>query len=197
MMNSAGWNSPGHGLHPAPEDDFQQFLDMNSIGNLGDGLQFDFQDFQNANGQPMMSGPPPREPIDTPMTGTDGQVLLSQMDPAMHNQMPMSSATSHPSITSTMLPPSHSPGDAISEIDAQIQYLQQQKLQQQQRQLEEQQAAYYVRQSRMVPPTPQSLEIQAGNNQYYVPPDHTPHQHGMYESYQRLKDQHDVGYLKH
>ncbi|EOO00560.1 putative phosphorus acquisition-controlling protein [Phaeoacremonium minimum UCRPA7] len=197
MMNSQGWNSPGHGLHPAPEDDFQQFLDMNSIGNLGDGLQFDFQDYQNANGhQPIMGGaPPPRETIDTPMTGTDGQVLLSQMDPAMHAQMPMSTATSHPSITSTMLPPSHSPGDAISEIDAQIQYLQQQKLQQQQRQLEEQQAAYYVRQSRMVPPTPQSLEIQAGNNQFYVPPDHTPHQHGgMYESYQRLKDQHDMAF---
>lgn len=197
MMNSQGWNSPGHGLHPAPEDDFQQFLDMNSIGNLGDGLQFDFQDYQNTNGhQPIMGGaPPPRETIDTPMTGTDGQVLLSQMDPAMHAQMPMSTATSHPSITSTMLPPSHSPGDAISEIDAQIQYLQQQKLQQQQRQLEEQQAAYYVRQNRMVPPTPQSLEIQAGNNQFYVPPDHTPHQHGaMYESYQRLKDQHDMAF---
>ncbi|KAJ9157699.1 Phosphorus acquisition-controlling protein [Pleurostoma richardsiae] len=191
-MDSTGWNSQDHGMHPGADDDFQQFLDMNGIANMTEGLQFDFHDFQSPNNAHMIQAPP-RGPIDTPMSGTDAPVMLSRMDPGMHNQMPaMTSAPSHPPLSASMIPPS--PIDTITEIDAQIQYLQQQKLQQQQRQLEEQQAAYFVRQSRMVPPTPQSLELQAGNNQYYTQPDQTPQQHAMYDHFQRMKDQHDMSF---
>lgn len=176
-------------MHHGAEDDFQQFLDMNSMGSLGDGLQFDF-DFQGQNGGHMMQVPH-REALDTPMTGTDASVLMST---TMHNQMPtMSSAPAHPPISSAMMP-SHHRGDAISDIDAQIQFLQQRKLQQQQRQMEEQQAAFFTQQqSRMVPPTPQSLEIQAGNHQFYTQPEQTPQQHQeMFDRFQRMKEQQDV-----
>lgn len=189
MMDSAVWNDQDHGMHHGAEDDFQQFLDMNSMGTLGGGLQFDF-DFPNQSGGHMMQVPH-REALDTPMSGTDASVLMST---TMHNQMPtMASAPAHPPMSSAMMPPHHH-GDAISDIDAQIQFLQQQKLQQQQRQIEEQQAAFFTQQQRrMVPPTPQSLEIQAGSHQYYTQPDQTPQQHqDMYDRFQRMKAQQDV-----
>lgn len=175
-------------MHHGAEDDFQQFLDMNNMGALNDGLQFDF-DFQNQSGGHMMQVPH-REALDTPMSGTDASVLMST---TMHNQMPtMSSAPAHTPISSSMMPPNHH-GDAISEIDAQIQFLQQQKLQQQQRQIEQQAAFFTQQQSRMVPPTPQSLEIQAGSHQYYTQPDQTPQHHqDMYDRFQRMKAQQDV-----
>lgn len=195
MMDSNGWNGQDHGLHGGPDDDFHQFLDMNGMANLGDGLQFDFQDFQTQNGGHMMQVAH-RETMDTPMSGTDGPMLLSN---AMHNQMPpMTTAPphshSHSTIPSTMIQPPPTPGEAISELDAQIQYLQQQKFQQQQRQLDEQQIAFFTRQNHMVPPTPQSLELQAGNNRFYAhQQDQTPQQHqDMYERFQRMKEQQDV-----
>lgn len=171
------------------EDDFQQFLDMNSMAGLGDGLHFDF-DFQSQNAGHMMQVPH-REALDTAMSGTDGSVLMAT---TMHNQMPtMAPSPAHPPIPSTMMPTQHQ-GDAISALDAQIQFLQQQKLQEQHRQIQEQQAAFFTQQqSRMVPPTPQSLEIQAGNHQYYTHADQTPQQHQeMYERFQRMKEQQDV-----
>lgn len=189
-MDSAAWNNRDHGMHHGPDDDFQQFLDMNNIGNLGDGLQFDF-DYQNQNNVHLMQVTQ-RDPTDTPMSGTDGSVLMAA---AMHSQMPtMTTAPAHPSTPATMMAP-NAPNDAISDIDAQIQFLQQQKLQEQQRQLEHRQAAFFAQQqSRMVPPTPQSLEIQAGNQQqFYARPEHTPQQHqDLYDGYRRLKEQQDV-----
>lgn len=190
MMESAGWNDQGHPMHPSADDDFQQFLNMNGMDSLSEGLQFDFGDFQHPNGGSMMQVAH-RETLDTPMSGTDGSVLLST---AMHNQMhPMTTAPSNPAIPSNMMSTSASV-NAISDIDAQIQFLQQQKLQQQQRQLEEQQAAFFAQQqSRMVPPTPQSLEIQAGNHQFYTTqPDRAAQQHqhqDMFERFQRMKEQ--------
>lgn len=98
-----------------------------------------------------------------------------------------------------MAPHHGNTSDAISDLDAQIQFLQHQKLQQQQRQLEEQQrrfaeqqAAFFAQQQSMVPPTPQSLEMQAAN-QYYTQGDQTPHHsQGMFDRYQHLKEQQDV-----
>lgn len=177
-------------MHHGADDDFQQFLDMNSMANLGDGLQFDF-DFQNQNGSGgHMMQMPHRDPLDTPMTGTDASVLMST---AMHSQMPAIAPASVPPMSSAMMAAQHH-GNAISEIDAQIQFLQQQKIQQQQRQIEEQQAAFFTQQhNRVVPPTPQSLELQAGSHQYYTQPDQTPQQHQeMYERFQRMKTQQDV-----
>lgn len=189
MMDSAAWDNQNHGMQHGADDDFQQFLDMNSMGNLGDGLQFDF-DFQNQNAGHLMQVSH-RETLDTPMSGTDGSVLMST---AMHNPMPtMTTGPAHSSIPSTMMPP-HAPGDAISEIDAQIQFLQQQKLQQQQRQIEQQQVAFFAQQqSRMVPPTPQSLELQAGNHRFYAQPEQThQQQQDIYDRFSRMKEQQDV-----
>ncbi|KAJ0121693.1 phosphorus acquisition-controlling protein [Diaporthe amygdali] len=190
MMESAGWNDQGHAMHPGADDDFQQFLNMNSMDSLSEGLQFDFGDFQNPNGGNMMQVAH-RETLDTPMSGTNGSVLMST---AMHNQMhPMSTAPPNSTIPSNIMSTAASV-NAISDIDAQIQFLQQQKLQQQQRQLEEQQAAFFAQQqSRMVPPTPQSLEIQAGNHQFYTTqPDRATQQQqhqDMFERFQRMKEQ--------
>lgn len=182
-------------MHPGAEDDFQQLFDINGMDSLSEGLQFDFGDFQHPNGGGMMQVAH-RETLDTPMSGTDGSVL---MPTAMHNQMhPMTTAPSNPPIPSSMMSTASSV-NAISDIDAQIQFLQQQKLQQQQlqqqqRQLEEQQAAFFAQQqSRMVPPTPQSLEIQAGNHQFYTgQPDRATQQHqqqDIFERIQRMKEQ--------
>lgn len=179
-------------MHPSAEDDFQQFFNVNSMEGLSDGLQFDFGDFQHPNGGGMMQVAH-RETLDTPMSGTDGSVLMST---AMHNPMhlPMTTAPSNPTLPASMMSTAASV-NAISDIDAQIQFLQQQKLQQQQRQLEEQQAAFFAQQqSRMVPPTPQSLEIQAGNHQFYTAqPDRAAQQHhqqqDMFEHFQRMKEQ--------
>ncbi|KAK7739972.1 hypothetical protein SLS53_005566 [Cytospora paraplurivora] len=189
MMESAGWNNQAHGEQPSVDDDFHQFLNMNSMENLSGGLQFDFGDFQEQSGGPLMQVPH-REALDAPMSGTDGSLLLSTA--AIHSQMhPMTTAPSNSAMTSNNMPP-HSPGDAISDIDAQIQFLLQQKIQQQQRHLEEQHAAFLAQQqAHMVPPTPQSLEMQPGNYQFYSQQlDRTPHlQQDMYERYQRMKEQ--------
>lgn len=195
MMESAGWNDQAHGAQPSVDNDFHQFLNMNSMENLSGGLHFDFGDFQEQNGGPLMAVPH-REALDTPMSGTDGSLLLSTA--AIHGQMhPMTTAPSTSAMTSITIPP-HSPGDVISDIDAQIQFLLQQKIQQQQRHMEEQHAVFLAQQqAHMVPPTPQSLEIQPGNYQFYSQqPNGTPHlQQDIYERFQRMKgqQQQDVG----
>lgn len=195
MMDSAAWNDHQHhhqhhgGMHPTADDDFQQFLDLNTMGGLGDGMQFDF-DFQHQAGGHIMPASH-RDALDTPMGGTDGSTLLST---TMQSQIPtITAGSTHSTIPATMMPPP-TPTEAISEIDAQIQFLQQQKIQQQQRQIEEQQVAFFTQQqTRMVPPTPQSLELQAGNQQYYAQPQQAPQpHHELYEGYQRMKEQQDV-----
>ena len=190
MMGSTSWSGQDPGISHAADDDFQQFLDMNGMGNLAEGLQFDFADFQNA-GAGHIIPQQPREQLDTPMSGTETPGISSTQDGSLHGPMnAVSTAVSHPTIPAAMIPPA-TPSEAINEIDAQIQYLQQQRMQQQRRQLEEQQAAYFVRQSRMVPPTPQSLEIQAGS-QFYSTAEQQSQQQVIFERFQRLKEQQDV-----
>jgi hypothetical protein len=214
IMDSSGWSGQDHPMHTGPEDDFQQFLDMGSLPNLPEGLNFDFNDFQAGNGAHMMQGPA-REQMDTPMDGTDAGVL-SRTDPALQHQMPaMTTAASYQTIPTTMIPPP-TPSEAIVDsIDAQIQFLQQQKMQHQQRQIEEQQAVFFANQQRqMVPPTPQSMELQPSNARFYgqhnpgeqpqpmpqqQPQQQTPQpqpQHPQQQiidyRYQRLKEQQEV-----
>ncbi|KAK3945288.1 helix-loop-helix DNA-binding domain-containing protein [Diplogelasinospora grovesii] len=202
MMGSSAWSVQDHPMHLAAEDDFQQFLDMNGMngmGNMADGLNYDFQDFQAPNGAHMMQAPP-RDQLDTPMSGTDAPIILSRADHALQHQMPaITCAAPYQTIPTTMIPPA-TPAEAIVDsIDAQIQFLQQQKLQHQQRQMEEQQAVFFARQqNRMVPRTPQSLELQPGASQYYGQPelpDHTPQQQQAIDyRYQRLKEQQDLSF---
>ncbi|CAK7207266.1 hypothetical protein SEUCBS139899_010076 [Sporothrix eucalyptigena] len=224
MMGSSAWNGQDQGMHPASDEEFQQFLDMNGMGNLSDNIQFDFADFQNASpGASHLihtSMAPTSDTLDTPMTGAhNAPGLLAQ---ATTGPLPDSSltgtagihgashthtihpavttgASAHASIATTMMP-TVTPTDAISEIDAQIQYLQQQRMQQQQRQVEEQNIAFFARQSHIVPPTPQSLELQAGNQFFHSPDPRNQHQPGqtqqqaIYERYQHFKEQQDMSF---
>lgn len=199
MMDPSAWNGQDHPMSSAGEDDFQQFLEMGGMSNLEDGLQFDFHDFSGVNGASMMHQPH-GDSIDTPMSNSNVPTIIARNDMGPQSQMsPMTSAPSHPGISTQMMPPHHTSSDAISEIDAQIQFLQQQRLQQQRRQLEEQQrqfreqqAAFYAQQQRnMVPPTPQSLEIQAAT-QFFASQDQA-RSSGMFDGYhQHLKEPQDA-----
>ncbi|KAI1461690.1 helix-loop-helix DNA-binding domain-containing protein [Annulohypoxylon moriforme] len=198
MMDPGAWNGQDQTLSSTGEDDFQQFLEMGGMSNLGDGLQFDFQDFGNNNGSSMMHQQH-GDSIDTPMSNSNVPTIIARNDMGQQNQMsPMTSAPSHSGISSQMMPQHHTSSDPISEIDAQIQFLQQQRLQQQRRQLaeqqrqfHEQQAAFYAQQRNMVPPTPQSLEIQAAN-QFFAQQDQA-HSSGMFDGY-HLKEQQDMAF---
>lgn len=199
-MDSSSWAVAGHSVHPAPEDDFQQYLDMNGMGNLSDGINYNFQDFQSSAGSELLQ-PHSREQMDIPMSGTDAPILLSPAVSAMQRQMPpITSAAPYQTVPTTMMPPP-TPNEAIVDsIDAQIQFLQQQKMRHQQRQMEDQQVAFFTsQQSRMVPPTPQSLELQPRANHYYSTQPNAAEQqqqqqqqHAVEYRYQRLKDQADV-----
>lgn len=180
-------------MHTTGDDEFQQFLDMNGMGSLNDSLSYDFQDFQSSDSTHMLQSS--REQPDTPMSGTDAPIVLSR-DSVLHHHMPsMTSAGSYQTIPTTMLPPP-TPSEAIvNSLDAQIQFLQQQKIQHQRRQLEEHQAAFFShQQNRIVPPTPRSLEIQPGAGQYYSQPgsSESQQQQPIDYRYQRSKDQQDV-----
>ncbi|KIH86973.1 hlh transcription factor [Sporothrix brasiliensis 5110] len=234
MMGSSAWNGQDQAMHPAGDEEFQQFLDMNGMGNLTDNIQFDFTDFQNASpGASQLihtTMAPASEPLDTPMTGAHhAPALLAQattgqlsdagltgtagIHPGSHthgmNPVVTTGGGSHASNPTTLMP-SVTPTDAISEIDAQIQYLQQQRMQQQQRQVEEQNIAFFQRQNHIVPPTPQSLELQAGNQFFHSPdprnqqhqqqqqqqqhPSQQSQQQAMYERYQHYKEQQDMSF---
>ncbi|KXX76992.1 Phosphorus acquisition-controlling protein [Madurella mycetomatis] len=200
-MDSSTWAVPNPSVHSTTEDDFQQFLDMNGMGNLTDGMNYTFQDFQSSSSTQLLQSHP-REPLDIAMSGADASILLSPAVSTMQHQVPaLTTTASYQTIPATMMPPP-TPSDAIVDsIDAHIQLLQQQKLQHQQRQMEEQHAAFFARQpNRIVPPTPQSLEIQPGNNHYYGQPRTAEQQQQQQQQqqqaveyrYQRLKDQQDV-----
>lgn len=186
MDSSAVWEGQDPTLSVA-QDDFQQFLDMGMSG-LGDGLQFDFQDFsqQQAQGTPMMV-PEQGDAMDTVMD--NGHSGMGQ-DTTMQERMPaMTTAASHPSIHGPTLTQAHGSNERLSELDAQIQYLQHQRHEQQQRQIQEQQRNYYA-QSRMIPPTPNSVEMHGGGAQYYSQPD--AQQQAMFERYQMHVKEHEV-----
>jgi hypothetical protein len=197
-MDSSDWAVADHSVHPPAEDDFQQYLDMNGMGNIGDGIHYNFQDFQSSAGSQLLQTHA-RDQLDIPMSGTDAPILLSPAVTAMQHQMPtITSSGPYQTVPATMMPPP-SPNEAIvDDIEAQIRFLQQQKLRHQQRQLEEQQVAFFTRQqSRMVPPTPQSLELQPNANHYYASQSgaaeqQQQQQHAIEYRYQRLKDQTDV-----
>lgn len=163
----------------AGDDDFHQFLDMTSMGGLGDGMHFDFQSFQDGSAQGLMSQP--RDAPDTIMTDSDNPGLM-----ATAGAMPMSTSGGQPTIPAHMMTPA---SDPISNIDAQIQYLQQQKFQQQQRQMQEQQAAFFHNHNHSVPPTPQSLEM-PNSGQFYSQAEQIPTT-GAYDRgyHQRMKEQ--------
>ncbi|GAP85939.1 putative phosphorus acquisition-controlling protein [Rosellinia necatrix] len=217
MINSAAWNGQDQNISPTGDDDFQQFFDIGMSNS--DSMPFDFQTFNTQN-DPSMMHHSHRDPVDTPMSDANVSSIVTQNAMGVQNQAPaMTSAPSHPAVLSQILSHRQTPNDAISEIDAQIQFLQHQRLQQQQRQLEEQQrrlqeqqAALYAQQQQqqqqqqqkqqqqhqqqqqrnIIPPTPQSLEMQAAS-QFFASQDQA-HSSRMFEGYQQMKDQQDMAF---
>ncbi|KAF5656922.1 phosphorus acquisition-controlling [Fusarium heterosporum] len=180
MMSSTAWNGQDQVMASIGDDDFHQFLDMSAMGGLGDGMHFDFQSFQDGSAQNLINQT--RDASDTIMTDGDNPGLI-----ATANAMPMSTSAGQPTIPAHMMTPA---SDPISNIDAQIQYLQQQKFQQQQRQLQEQQAAFFHNHNHhSVPPTPQSLEM-PNSGQFYSQAEQIPSSGAYERSYhQRMKEQ--------
>ena len=175
-MSSSAWDGQDQAMTTTADDDFHQFLDMSGMGNLGDGMQFDFQGFQDGS---VMNHA--RDSADTIMGEPENNGMM-----ATGNGIPITTPAGQPSIPAHMITPS---SDAISTIDAQIQYLQQQKFQQQQRQLQEQQVAFFSNQNHSVPPTPQSLEM-PHSGQFYSQAEQLS-QPGVYDRgyAQRIKEQ--------
>ncbi|UKZ80883.1 hypothetical protein TrVFT333_008648 [Trichoderma virens FT-333] len=182
MMSSATWNTQDQTMAAASEDDFQQFLDISGMANMGDGMQFDFQGFQDDGSHSIMAQP--RQTADAIMSDSDSSSMIPRSDGLLQNHTPaMAPMSSH------MMAPSAS-REAISNIDAQIQYLQQQKFQQQQRQLQEQQATFFANHGHSVPPTPQSLEMTPGSAQFYSQAEQMPSRGAYDRSYhQRMAEQ--------
>lgn len=188
-MGSSGWNHQDQNLQATSDDDFHQFFEMQGMPNMDGGLNFDFQSFQDSSASGLISQSQ-REQMDTSMGGTEPSLAVPTTAGISREQMAaMTTGASHPSIQAQMnrMPPT--PTDTISDIDAQIQYLQQQRLQQQHRQMREQQNPYYGGgPNRIIPPTPRSLELQASNGQFFSPTD-TP----MFDNRVHMKDtQQDV-----
>lgn len=185
MDSSAVWSGQDPTLSIASQDDFQQFLDM----NLGESLQFDFQDFDPQ--QPQTSQLIHQEDGEGMGTRMENGRILAGQDTTMQEHMPaMTTATAHPTMHTATLAHAHSLNDNLADLDAQIQYLQHQRQQQQQRQIQEQQRNFYT-QDRMIPPTPNSIEMHGNDTQFY--PRSDSQQQAIYESYRmQIKDQ-EVG----
>lgn len=179
-MDSSVWNGQDPTLSGPAQDDFQQFLNM----NLGDSLQFDFQDFntQQGQGSQLMD----QNEGDAMDTGMDNGCGIAGQDTTMHEHIPMTTAGGHPAIHGAPISQGPSSSESLSELDAQIQYLQHQRHQQQQRALQEQQQNFYASQNRMIPPTPNSIEMH-GNN-YYQQTD-PQQQQAIFERYRMTKEQ--------
>ncbi|KAF8866499.1 hypothetical protein BDZ45DRAFT_639723 [Acephala macrosclerotiorum] len=194
MDSSSVWNGQDPTLSVSSQDDFQQFLDMGGMNNLGEGLPFEFQDFNPAQaqgqGQQMMNQDE-GESMDAAMEG--GRGMMGQ-DTTMQDQMPaMTTSASHPGILGGPLN-GHASGESLSDLDAQINFLQQQRHHQQQRQLQEQQRSFYAQQRMGVPPTPQSMEMHGNPSQFYQ--QHSdPQQQAMYERFRmQVKEQQEMAF---
>ncbi|KAL7787539.1 hypothetical protein V8C37DRAFT_264009 [Trichoderma ceciliae] len=182
MMSSATWNTQDQTMAAPSEDDFQQFLDISGIGNMGDGMQFDFHGFQDDAPHSIMAQP--RQTADAIMRDADPSSMIPRSDGLLQNHTPaMAPMPSHMMAATASR-------EAISNIDAQIQYLQQQKFQQQQRQLQEQQATFFANHGHSVPPTPQSLEMTPGSGRFYSQAEQMPSR-GAYDRgyHQRMAEQ--------
>ncbi|KAH8176115.1 helix-loop-helix DNA-binding domain-containing protein [Sarocladium implicatum] len=194
-MSSGHWSGQDHHMGAGPDDDFQQFLDMSAMGNMGDGMQFDFNTFPHGNNQQHMMDQSREHPQDSIMGNSDTRNLVPRTDSMMPEQTPAMATTmaGHSHVSADLVPTS-APDNSISDIDAQIQYLQQQKFHQQQRQLHEQRVAFFnTPQGHSIPPTPQSFEMPPGSGNYYSAAD-LPQSGSFDRPYQRSKEQQDMAF---
>ncbi|KAI9053585.1 hypothetical protein LZ554_002539 [Drepanopeziza brunnea f. sp. 'monogermtubi'] len=185
MDSSAVWAAQNPTFSVGP-DEFQQFLDM-GMSNLGDALQFDYQDFNQQHSQDMPLVNQGRgDAMDTFMGNGYGM----GQDTTIQERIPMAIVPSHSSLHEPPLAQTHGVNARLSELDAQIQFLQHQKHEQQQKYLQEQQRNYYA-QSCTVPPTPNSVEMHGGSAHYYTQPDQ---QQSMFERYQMHAKEHEIAF---
>lgn len=197
MMDSP-WNGNGQQGHPiqSGNDDVFQFLDMNGMDGLGDGLPFNFSDFNGNGGSNHMTPDLSRDMMDTPMTGTDSNMVLSRTDGLHHDISSIGSGVSFPSLPgSTLMSSPASTGAIVNSIEAQIQFLQQQKLEHQQRELQARQAAFLAQH---IPPTPTSLELVPGAQHYYASPhsqsEHTPQHQSLDYRFHQSREQQEMSF---
>ncbi|OAQ72467.1 phosphorus acquisition-controlling protein [Pochonia chlamydosporia 170] len=196
-MASATWDGQDQHMASTTEDEFNQFLDMSGMGNMGDGMQFDFHGFQDGSSQSMMNQHhhqhQHRQQTDAIMGDADSSShIIPRSDGLLQNHTPAMVTTA---AMQTQLLATSAPSDTISSIDAQIQYLQQQKFHQQQRQLQEQRATFFASQSHSVPPTPQSMEMPPGSGQFYSQAEQMPQRTAYDRGYhQRIAEQQDMAF---
>lgn len=182
MDSTTVWSNQDPTFSVPSQDDFQQFLDM----NLNEGLQFDFPDFDHQQSQaPQLIQIEDEPAMDVQMD--TGRLAAGQATTMQEHMPTITTSAPHPVMHATALTHTLSSNENLAELDAQIQYLQNQRHQQQQRQLQEQQRNFYT-QSRMIPPTPNSVEMHGSNSQFY--PQSDPQQQAMFERYQmQVKEQ--------
>lgn len=180
MDTSGVWNPQDPTLSVSSQDDFQQFLDLN-MHNMADTLQYDF-DFnqQQSQNQQMIH----QDGMGSMNAGMAGNHQMGH-NGTMHEHMPpMTTTSSHPALLGTQIVHPHISTESLTDLDAQIQYLQQQKREQQIRQLQDQQRNFYA-QNRIIPPTPNSMEIHGANQHFYTQAEQPP---SVYEPF-RLTEQ--------
>lgn len=198
MDAGASWNGQGGNTNGSPgaqvHVDFQQYLDLGMPG-LGDE-SFGFEDF-NAQNHQQNEQMGRQDGMD--MGGGNHMAHLGQKQGMMqgHQMAPqgLQQHQSSPNGGQHMESQGHNRSNSINEIDAQIQYLQVQRQQQQQRLVLEQQQNYYVHQNtRIIPPTPNSMEMRSRDRQQYGHgngPGHEMQQPFMYDGTQ-VQMRHDV-----
>lgn len=171
MDSNTAWNGHNQDLSAGGHDEFQQFMDMGMNG-LDGNASFDFQDFaapqQNGHGHPVRQSP--MQAMDATMVANNhnDHMMGVQKGNMMVSHMPMNGQNNFMGSGNERMnmaaQGSGSMGNSLSDLDAQIQQLQMQRQLQQQRNLLEQQQNYYVH-HRVIPPTPNSMEMQSRERQ--------------------------------
>ncbi|KAG5980586.1 hypothetical protein E4U55_003888 [Claviceps digitariae] len=193
-MASTTWGSQDqHMTSSTTEEEFNQFLDMSGMTTLGETMQFDFHAFQDGSSQAVLAQhghQQHRQQADSLMSNGDPSHILPRSDGLLQNHTPAIATTA--AMSGQLLPTSAASGDAISSIDAQILYLQQQKFHQQQRQLQEQRVTFFS-QHHSVPPTPRSLELSSGTGHFYSQAEQMPQRASFDRGYNHpMSEQHDM-----
>ena len=191
MMGSVGWNPEEAGIMPGQDEDLHHFLDMANMSSLPDALEFNFGDFEQSQAPHMMPHGM-RQGIDTTMGGTESASRIIHTDTSVHTQgTPVTTSVGYGSVASHVMP-QMTTADEIHDIDAQIQYLEQQRHRQQQRHIQEQQT-FFDNTKQRVPPTPQSLEMLPGNDPYFRAGHRLQrNQHHMFDNSYQSNDHQEV-----
>ncbi|OAF58688.1 hypothetical protein VC83_05162 [Pseudogymnoascus destructans] len=201
MDTTTPWESSDPTLSAPSQDDFQ-FLDL-GINGMGDEVGFNFQDYASQQQQNQQQQQQQQQHaqimrqrgVDAmgSTMGNEAAMMDLQKHGMMQNHMPITTSATMSAMTQpspVITQNAAAPDNSLVEIDAQIQYLQLQRQQQQQRIVQEQHQNYYVpHNNRVVPPTPNSIEMHSGERQLYHQ-QHDSQQQAMFDSYQmRLREQ--------